>query len=102
MIILFLFIITKQNLHPKETFEILYIDVKTFHYSDVNDVDVFVGGVTETPRDDALVGPLFECLLGRQFHDIKFGDRYWYERNGVEGFPRRKYKVMKIFLKEKK
>lgn len=62
---------------------------------------MFVGGVTETPRDDALVGPLFECLLGRQFHDIKFGDRYWYETNGVEGFPRRKYKVMKIFLKEK-
>lgn len=28
MIILFLFIITKQNLHPKETFEILYMTLK--------------------------------------------------------------------------
>ena len=54
--------------------------------SHVNDIDVFVGGITETPRDDALVGPLFECLLGRQFRDIKCGDRYWYERRGVEGF----------------
>nr|XP_022289209.1 myeloperoxidase-like [Crassostrea virginica] len=55
-------------------------------YEHVNDIDVFVGGITETPRDDALVGPLFECLLGRQFRDIKCGDRYWYERRGVEGF----------------
>lgn len=68
-------------------------------YDDVNDVDVFVGGVTETPRDDALVGPLFECLLGRQFHDIKFGDRYWYETNGVEGFPRRQLQeIRKVTL----
>ena len=60
----------------------------SFHVIDshVNDIDVFVGGITETPRDDALVGPLFECLLGRQFRDIKCGDRYWYERRGVEGF----------------
>ena len=57
-------------------------------YSHVNDIDVFVGGITETPRDDALVGPLFECLLGRQFRDLKFGDRYWYETKGVEGFRR--------------
>ena len=51
-----------------------------------DDIDVFVGGVTETPRDGALVGPLFECLLGHQFRDLKQGDRYWYETIGVEGF----------------
>ncbi|XP_061185756.1 peroxidasin-like [Saccostrea echinata] len=55
-------------------------------YEDVDDIDVFVGGITETPRDDALVGPLFECLLGNQFRDLKFGDRYWYEKSGTEGF----------------
>ncbi|XP_061185816.1 thyroid peroxidase-like [Saccostrea echinata] len=55
-------------------------------YDHVDDIDVFVGGMTETPRDGALVGPLFECLLGRQFKDLKFGDRYWYERSGIEGF----------------
>ena len=66
--------------------------------SHVNDIDVFVGGITETPRDDALVGPLFECLLGRQFRDLKFGDRYWYETKGVEGFRRGKH-INNFFLK---
>ena len=56
-----------------------------------DDIDVFVGGVTETPRDGALVGPLFECLLGHQFRDLKLGDRYWYETNGTEGFPEGMY-----------
>ena len=66
-------------------------------YSHVNDIDVFVGGITETPRDDALVGPLFECLLGRQFRDLKFGDRYWYETKGVQGFIRGIY--LNIFFR---
>ena len=52
-------------------------------YSHPDDIDVFVGGVTETPRDGALVGPLFECLLGYQFRELKLGDRYWYETIGV-------------------
>nr|XP_022290587.1 myeloperoxidase-like [Crassostrea virginica] len=68
-------------------------------YDHVNDIDVFVGGITETPRDDALVGPLFECLLGRQFRDLKFGDRYWYETKGVEGFRRGElHEIRKVTL----
>ncbi|XP_062569461.1 peroxidasin homolog pxn-2-like [Saccostrea cucullata] len=57
-------------------------------YDHVDDIDVFVGGISETPRADAVVGPLFECLLGWQFKELRFGDRYWYETKGIEGFSR--------------
>ncbi|XP_061193219.1 peroxidase-like protein 3 [Saccostrea echinata] len=57
-------------------------------YDHVDDIDVFVGGISEIPRADAVVGPLFECLLGWQFRDLRFGDRYWYEKRGIEGFSR--------------
>ncbi|XP_034310733.2 eosinophil peroxidase [Magallana gigas] len=57
-------------------------------YSDVDDIDVFAGGVAETPLDGAAVGPLFSCIIGNQFRDMKEGDRYWYENRGREGFRR--------------
>eukprot|EP00105_Crassostrea_gigas_P010961 XP_011426438.1 PREDICTED: eosinophil peroxidase isoform X2 [Crassostrea gigas] len=55
-------------------------------YSNVDDIDVFAGGIAETPLDGAAVGPLFSCIIGNQFRDLKDGDRYWYENRGVEGF----------------
>ena len=58
--------------------------------SDVDDIDVYAGGVAETPADGAAVGPLFSCIIGNQFRDFKDGDRYWYERSGVEGFSKGK------------
>lgn len=29
----------------------------------------------------AVVGPTLACLLGRQFHYLRRGDRYWYEND---------------------
>lgn len=71
-------------------------------YSGVDDIDLFAGGVAETPLDGAAVGPLFSCIIGNQFRDLKDGDRYWYENRGVEGFKQaqlreiRKVKLAKI------
>ncbi|CAG0880270.1 unnamed protein product [Cyprideis torosa] len=50
-------------------------------YADVNDIDLFSGGLAEVPNRGALVGPTFGCLLGRQFHYLRRGDRYWYEND---------------------
>ena len=66
--------------------------------SDVDDIDVYAGGVAETPADGAAVGPLFSCIIGNQFRDFKDGDRYWYERSGVEGFS--KGKKLQLLLKK--
>lgn len=71
-------------------------------YSDVEDIDVYAGGIAEIPPDGASVGALFSCIIGQQFKDLKDGDRYWYENRGVEGFSSaqlqeiRKVKLAKI------
>eukprot|EP00096_Caligus_rogercresseyi_P003240 TRINITY_DN1596_c0_g1_i2.p1 TRINITY_DN1596_c0_g1~~TRINITY_DN1596_c0_g1_i2.p1 ORF type:complete len:496 (-),score=83.22 TRINITY_DN1596_c0_g1_i2:208-1695(-) len=52
-------------------------------YEDVDDVDVFLGGVLERKAGDALIGETFQCLVGDQFKKLKFGDRLWYEEEGI-------------------
>lgn len=48
-------------------------------YKTVADIDLFTGGLGETPKSGAAVGPTLGCLIGRQFHYLRRGDRYWFE-----------------------
>ncbi|XP_043228244.1 peroxidase-like [Amphibalanus amphitrite] len=52
-------------------------------YKDLADVDLYVGGLLETPLEGALVGPTLACLMANQFQTLRRGDRFWYE-NGDE------------------
>ena len=57
-----------------------------FCYSDeCNDIDLWVGAHSETPVANSVVGPLLQCILGRQFQRLKYADRYWYQ-NPDAGF----------------
>ena len=53
-----------------------------FSYSNVNDVDLYAGGIAELPLPQANVGPTFGCIIAYQFRDLRKGDRYWFENPG--------------------
>jgi peroxidase len=46
---------------------------------DINNIDAFVGGLIEDPADGALMGELFQTIIGDQFARIRDADRFWYE-----------------------
>ncbi|KAK7464536.1 hypothetical protein BaRGS_00037897, partial [Batillaria attramentaria] len=55
-------------------------------YMSVEDIDLFTGAMSERPLGGAVVGETLACLIGRQFADLKHGDRFFYETSGPEGF----------------
>ncbi|MCA9295877.1 MAG: hypothetical protein KC983_05155, partial [Phycisphaerales bacterium] len=49
-------------------------------YGDVDDIDVWLGGLAEDHLPDAMVGELLYTVLREQFLRLRDGDRLWYER----------------------
>ncbi len=49
-------------------------------YDNVDDVDLWVGGLAEDPLPGAMVGELIRSVLVRQFTALRDGDRFWYQR----------------------
>jgi len=53
----------------------------------VDDIDLYIGGISERSLSDGIVGPTFACIISHQFNDIRHGDRYFYEtKNPSIGF----------------
>ncbi|KAH3787834.1 hypothetical protein DPMN_165963 [Dreissena polymorpha] len=56
-------------------------DAKKLHsiYRHPDDIDIFAGGLSERPVEGGVIGPVFSCIVGRTFHNLKYGDRFYYE-----------------------
>ena len=63
-----------SDLIPKQIVERLKLI-----YQDVDDVDLFIGGISEFSVPGALLGPTFQCLVGDQFKRLQEGDRFFYD-----------------------
>ncbi|KAK3609208.1 hypothetical protein CHS0354_035148 [Potamilus streckersoni] len=55
-------------------------------YDDPRDIDLFTGALTERRETSSELGPTLNCILGREFQNLKEGDSYWYERPKPQGF----------------
>ncbi|XP_033761598.1 myeloperoxidase-like [Pecten maximus] len=68
-------------------------------YSHVDDIDLYVGGMTEKKKPNGNLGPTFSEIIARQFKKIKIGDRFWFERPAPEGFsPVKRKEIRKMTL----
>ncbi|XP_041966392.1 eosinophil peroxidase [Alosa sapidissima] len=52
-------------------------------YSTPQNIDVWVGAISEPPLPGGRVGPLLACLLAKQFRALRDGDRFWWQRKGM-------------------
>lgn len=48
-------------------------------YSNINEIDLWIGMLAEDHVSGALVGPTLYAGLKKQFLDLRDGDRFWYE-----------------------
>ncbi|KAG8198932.1 hypothetical protein JTE90_015139 [Oedothorax gibbosus] len=79
------------NLTVAATFEDFRKEIKDYSllrkleqlYGHPDNIDLWVGGISEEPIGEAKVGPTFLCLLIDQFRRVRNGDRFWYENAGI-------------------
>ena len=57
----------------------------SYHFL-LSNIDPFVAGLAEDLVEGARVGPLFLCILARQFQYIRDGDRFFYQNPSGEIF----------------
>ena len=51
------------------------VDILSEYYDDVNDIDLFIGGILEPSSGDSMLGETFKCIVGEQFVRLKVRTR---------------------------
>ena len=79
-----------------DLFEPQLVDGMRRIYGHVDDVDLYIGGVSEKPTDGAILGPTFLCLIGDQMSRSRRGDRFYFEEV-TAGFTPRQLEIKCCF-----
>ncbi len=53
-------------------------------YGDIDNVDLFVGGLAESPLPNSKVGATFACIIAKTFTALRDGDRFFYESTDAD------------------
>ncbi len=69
--------------------------LKQAYGTNINDIDLWIGGLCESPVKGSIVGPLFSEIIKEQFLRLRNGDRFWYENQKVSGFTTNEIKKLK-------
>ncbi|KAF8785936.1 Peroxidasin like protein [Argiope bruennichi] len=56
-----------------------YVETLQEAYRSIEDIDLIPGAIGEKHLEGALLGPTYICLLGKQFSNLRKGDRFWFE-----------------------
>ena len=62
-----------------------YLEFYILCRNNYQEIDLYVGGMSENRVKGGDVGPTFACLLAKQFDFMKRGDSFWYERESGLG-----------------
>lgn len=55
------------------TFVVFYANYYNIVFRNPQDIDLVTGALSEAPIEGAALGPTFQCLLGRTFHNLRLG-----------------------------
>ena len=50
----------------------------------IDSVDLWIGGLAETPNQGAMIGETFGIIIAKQFEALRDGDRFWYQNQGFD------------------
>lgn len=78
--------LARLNSFSDLTSDVDLINKLTTLYGDIDHLDLWVGGLIESPFDQALVGETFYTIIADQFTRLRDGDRFWYENRFDEDF----------------
>lgn len=53
-------------------------------YSNIDQVDLFVGGLAEDHAAEGVVGPTFQAIIAKQFDALRAGDRFFWQNENFD------------------
>lgn len=63
----------------------IFAKLQKAYNNDINNIDLYVGGMLETNPHEGRPGPLFRRIIKEQFERIRDSDRFWFENEAAGG-----------------